>query len=275
MTRLVLAIGLTWIVLLASPVLAYQEVDGADQRRQAERILDEPRFGETRPGLWDRFADWFDDWFSEEPSPTEGGTGGSGADGSTGGSGGDGTGSRGTDELATPEDGPTPISPDGSPADPGPDAAPAPTTRAIGGLLQLLLIVAAVVAFGFAVRWVISRRLVRAPSERRGPAPDESPAPPDPEALSRAAEEAAARGDYRTAVRLRYRAGLARLTDRGTIAASDTRTNREIADELAIPEFRRLSQSFARIVYGDGHAEQADDEESRTDWPAVIEKARS
>lgn len=91
-----------------------------------------------------------------------------------------------------------------------------------------------------------------------------------PDELERRAAEAHDAGRYDEAVRLRFRAGLGRLEDRGTIAPSRTTPTAQVARELRSPDFDQLAQRFDEIAYGGDDAVEADDEQARRRWPVVL-----
>jgi len=281
MMRNLAQIGLLVATLALGPAaFSVQNIDGTSQRERAEQILNEPRFGETRPTLWDRFSDWWDDTFRSNSSQEPGANSGAGNDGSSTG----GTGENGG--LGSPsEGGGAPSSESGSlDGDPGsegtagqpvtPTATQAPQSglAALGTALQMLLAGGVLVLIGLAARWLIARRTVRAkPSEIVAAKVSHAR---DPAELFAEADAAAAKGDFATAIRMRFKAGVARLSSRGLISAGDVTTNAAISDELGIEEFDELTETFERIVYG-GHPASADlESESRTKWPAVMGRAR-
>ncbi len=96
----------------------------------------------------------------------------------------------------------------------------------------------------------------------------------DPDQLEREAVEAERAGDYERAVRLRFRAGLLRLGKRGTIEYRPSVTVGEVRRTLASDDFEVLAETFEEVAYGDRDAGQPEVDESRRDWPHVIEGSR-
>ena len=96
-----------------------------------------------------------------------------------------------------------------------------------------------------------------------------------PEELERRAAEAHREGRYEEAVRLRFRAGLGRLEDRGTIAASRSTPTAQVARALRSADFDELAKRFDEIAYGGDAAVVADDEEARRRWPVVLGAERT
>ncbi len=272
MMRTLALIGLLVATLALGPVaFSVQVIDGASQRERAERILDEPRFGETRPTLWDRFSSWWDDTFqpssNQDTSPGNGGT----ADGSgSGGAGANGNPGSPTDEGGAPSAGANGL--DGEPSSPSAAENPASGLAALGTALQMGLAVGVLVMIGLAVRWLVGRRTVRAKPAEAG-AQEESLAR-DPAELFAEADAAAARGDFATAIRVRFKAGVARLGRAGLISAGEVTTNGGISEELGIEEFDRLAGTFERIVYGGQPATAEQEGESRATWSTVLRGAR-
>jgi len=95
----------------------------------------------------------------------------------------------------------------------------------------------------------------------------------DPDALEREAVEAERAGDYERAVRLRFRAGLLRLGKRGTIEYRPSVTVGEVRRAVASDDFEHLAETFEEVAYGDRDAGQPEVDESRRDWPHVIERS--
>jgi hypothetical protein len=88
--------------------------------------------------------------------------------------------------------------------------------------------------------------------------------------LVAAAEAAERDGRLADAVRLRFRAGLVRLAERGTIAAARSTPTAEVSRVLASPRFDALAHRFDEIAYGDAAPEPEDVEAARREWPAVL-----
>lgn len=271
-------IGLLLLALVATSGTAWAQepVDSDTHRQRAEQILDAPRFGEMRPSLWDRLADWLDDRLGSEPTPSDQRTGdaGSGAPGNADQSAGqpaDGT----DNQVEAPLENPGPTN-EGASGDPRINGAPADEASAAGrglsSVLQALIGLAIIVALALGARFFISRRSASTPKEKSQRSA--APAQIDVGAIVEEAERASRAGDYATAIRLRFKAGIARLGRRGVIVGGEHTTNLRISDQLGLEEFDRLASSFERVVYGGQEADAGTDDESRTTWPAVIEKAR-
>lgn len=88
--------------------------------------------------------------------------------------------------------------------------------------------------------------------------------------LVAAAEAAERAGRLADAVRLRFRAGLVRLAERGTIATARSTTTADVARTLHSAQFDELARRFDEIVYGDSPPAPADVEAARREWPAVL-----
>jgi hypothetical protein len=119
---------------------------------------------------------------------------------------------------------------------------------------------------------ILARRSSRRDAERdRG-----GPAGVGAGALERAAdlEREAARaeddGRFADAVRLRFRAGLARLSEDGVIGTVRSTPTAQLARTLRSADFDELARRFDEIVYGAEAAEAQDAEEARRRWPAVL-----
>lgn len=263
------------LLALGGPTQAQQPADGDTHRQRAEQILDQPRFGETRPTLWDRLTGWLDDRFSSNAEPT------------TNPSDGDAVG--GTGNESDPNGGQT--SPNGDTSgteanengEPIPEASPNGTDGALAGpatpqgmmaaALQLVLGAGIVVAVALGARWLIRRRSAAAPRDK--PVPVEALPPVSPEELVDQAERASRAGDYATAIRLRFKAGIVRLGRRGVVVGGEHTTNPGISQQLDLEEFDRLASAFERVVYGGHEADAAVDSDSRDTWPTVIKKAKT
>jgi hypothetical protein len=142
---------------------------------------------------------------------------------------------------------------------------PGPTWIAVGGLL----VVAAAAALASALR---RRRggSVRAVATT-GPPTDVTERASD---LERAADAADARGDYECAVRLRFRAGLRRLADAGTIELRPGVTNGAIARRLRSADYDDLRTDFEEVTYGGRPATAPDSASARERWPRVLSGTR-
>jgi hypothetical protein len=91
----------------------------------------------------------------------------------------------------------------------------------------------------------------------------------DPRSLDRRAEAAEAAGDLEAALRLRFRAGLLRLDEHGTIVFRPSISTYEVRRTLASEDFDALAAAFDDIVYGGREASAADLEAARERWPRV------
>lgn len=88
--------------------------------------------------------------------------------------------------------------------------------------------------------------------------------------LERAAVLAERDGRFEDAVRLRFRAGLARLTEQETIAPALSTPTVEVSRTLGSPRFDSLARRFDEIAYGGSPAARADVEAARREWPRVL-----
>jgi hypothetical protein len=95
----------------------------------------------------------------------------------------------------------------------------------------------------------------------------------DPDGLEREADEAERDGDLDRAVRLRFRAGLLRLGDRGAIHYRPSVTTGEVRRSLESQRFDGLAVTFEAVAYGGRRAERPDIDESRREWPHVLEES--
>jgi hypothetical protein len=92
--------------------------------------------------------------------------------------------------------------------------------------------------------------------------------------LERAAAGAEHEGRFEDAVRLRFRAGLARLAEDGTIRRARSTPNAQLARALHSADFDALARRFDEIAYGDSPAASTDAEEARRRWSAVVSGSR-
>jgi hypothetical protein len=120
--------------------------------------------------------------------------------------------------------------------------------------------------------WAISRRLltsrVRASTQAEqalAAARDE-----DPRGLDRRADAAEAAGDLEAALRLRFRAGLLRLDERGTIEFRPSISTYEVRRALHSEDFDTLASTFDDVVYGGRPPEDEDLAAARERWPTII-----
>jgi hypothetical protein len=88
--------------------------------------------------------------------------------------------------------------------------------------------------------------------------------------LVRAAEAAEREGRLADAVRLRFRAGLLRLAERGTIGTARSTPTVDVSRALRSPEFDALARRFDEITYGGSSPVPADVEAARREWPVVL-----
>jgi hypothetical protein len=89
--------------------------------------------------------------------------------------------------------------------------------------------------------------------------------------LDRAASGAEREGRLEDAVRLRFRAGLAALSERAAIPSARTTPTREVARRLRSARFDALAERFDEIAYGHDSATAADVEHARRDWPEILD----
>jgi len=141
-----------------------------------------------------------------------------------------------------------------------------------GGATTLWMILAALVlgAAAFFATALARRRSVSAIERSRRAAESEHV---DPGRLEREADEAERRGELELALRLRFRAGLARLSQAKTIPPERSLTSGDVRRMLGLPEFDGLASSFDAVVYGRRPPSAADVEASRTGWRTVLERA--
>jgi hypothetical protein len=125
------------------------------------------------------------------------------------------------------------------------------------------------------VAWVVTRAVRRrsAPSVRKSTARRDADEHEDADALERAADAAERDGDLARAVRLRFRAGLLRLGDRGAIHYRPSVTTGEVRRTLESERFDGLAGTFEAVAYGGRAADRPDVDESRREWPHVLEES--
>lgn len=157
-------------------------------------------------------------------------------------------------------------------------------TAPVRGLEAAVVAVGALVPGGVVVVWIVlalllagaTALLVGRHSRRTLRSGEGEPGTGVSERLERAsdllaaAEEAERAGQLADAVRLRFRAGLLRLAERGTIAAPASTPTNEVAKALNSPHFDALAHRFDEIAYGDSPPEPEDVEVARREWPAVL-----
>jgi hypothetical protein len=134
------------------------------------------------------------------------------------------------------------------------------------------VLLAGLIAF---VAWLITRsyrrRSVALPTKARGRRTAEESE--DPDALEREADAAERDGDLARAVRLRFRAGLLRLGERGAIHYRPSVTTGEVRRSLDSQRFDGLAGTFEAVTYGGRAADRPDVDESRREWPHVLEES--
>jgi hypothetical protein len=94
-------------------------------------------------------------------------------------------------------------------------------------------------------------------------------------ALERQAEDAERRGDLAAALRLRFRAGLLRLGRARVLPLRPSLRTREARRALRNPRFDRLADDFDEVVYGGRSPVPGDVATARSEWPRVLEEART
>jgi hypothetical protein len=76
-------------------------------------------------------------------------------------------------------------------------------------------------------------------------------------------------------VRLRFRAGLARLSEHATISSAPTATTVEISRQLGSSRFDALAGRFDEIAYGNSPATEQDVAAQRREWPQILRSGSS
>lgn len=123
------------------------------------------------------------------------------------------------------------------------------------------------------VTWIARRRALRS----SGAAPAAAGAtrrPASARELERAADEAERAGRYADAVRLRFRAGLNRLAERGTLPDAVHAPNRALATRLGSARFDALANRFDQVAYGHADASAEDAQAARSGWSELLRGAR-
>jgi hypothetical protein len=143
-----------------------------------------------------------------------------------------------------------------------PDLGGIPGPPAVAWLVLAALVVVLATVFG---RRVLTRRIETSAAAQAADAARE-----DPRALERLADEAEAAGELERALRLRFRAGLLRLDAGGAIDYRPSISTREVSRKLRSEDFDALALTFDDVVYGGREAQDADVEESRSRWRAVV-----
>ncbi|MGA2519911.1 MAG: hypothetical protein ABSG81_03725 [Acidimicrobiales bacterium] len=131
---------------------------------------------------------------------------------------------------------------------------------------------AVVVAVGVVVGTSLARRRARlgiGGMGRVAPVGDENP-----DALERDADTAEGAGDFELAVRLRFRAGLARLEQRGLISGRRTHTSAQLVGMVRSATFTDLASQLDAIVYAGLPAGRVHVGAARAGWPLVPDEAR-
>lgn len=150
--------------------------------------------------------------------------------------------------------------------------------RPIGRLFEAVpapiwyLVLAGLIAL---VAWVVTRAVRRraAPTGNTATARKIADEHEDADALEREADAAEHDGDLARAVRLRFRAGLLRLGDRGAIRYRPSVTTGEVRRTLDSERFDGLAGTFEAVAYGGRTAARPDVDESRREWPHVLEES--
>jgi hypothetical protein len=144
----------------------------------------------------------------------------------------------------------------------------------VPALLWLALGIAVVIAVLVRVVVVSRGRRVTGGARGTGGGFDGDAEHENADALERAADDAERDGDLERAVRLRFRAGLLRLGDRGTIQYRPSVTTSEVRNTLGSETFDDLAETFERVTYGGSPAARPDVDAARRDWPAVLEETK-
>ena len=97
----------------------------------------------------------------------------------------------------------------------------------------------------------------------------------DPGELEQLADAAERRGDLEVALRLRFRAGLLRLGRARALPLRPSLPTREMRRTLRSARFDQLARDFDEVVYGRRPPSAADVVAARSEWPLVVEEARS
>lgn len=144
----------------------------------------------------------------------------------------------------------------------------------VGGVGHLWTIVGVIVV---AITAYVALRLARrrtgyesVASERRARVGEE-----DPAALEREADDAERRGEFAAALRLRFRAGLLRLGRARVLPLRPSLRTREARRLLRNARFDRLADDFDEVVYGGRKPLPDDVATARSEWPRVVEEART
>jgi hypothetical protein len=134
-----------------------------------------------------------------------------------------------------------------------------------GAVTVWIILAAATIAISVASARRYSRRALSEDELQNLPGGE----PASAAALERQAALAEREGRWADAVRLRFRAGLARLTERGLITTAASTPTAEISQALHSPPFDALACRFDEIVYGAAPAGQIDAEQARRGWADV------
>jgi len=84
------------------------------------------------------------------------------------------------------------------------------------------------------------------------------------------ADEAEQRGDFKEAVRLRFRAGLRRLDEQGSVELDPAMRTGAVRSALAISEFDDVATAFEVTAYSRHEASATDSSDAREGWKAVF-----
>ncbi len=122
-----------------------------------------------------------------------------------------------------------------------------------------------------AIGAVLAGRLIRR-GVRAGAIPAASSPPPAVTAaeLERLAADADGAGDHAGAVRLRFRAGLLRLGQDGTLGYRASLSSREASRALGSARFDTLARDFDAVAYGDQHAGPEESTRARDGWRELL-----
>ena len=93
--------------------------------------------------------------------------------------------------------------------------------------------------------------------------------------LERRAEVAEREGRFADAVRLRFRAGVARLSEDGDVPLARSTPNMQLAKLLSSQDFDALASRFEEIAYGSAPADRADAEDALRRWRSVLTEGRT
>ncbi len=126
-----------------------------------------------------------------------------------------------------------------------------------------------IIAVGFVVAVVITRRRAGAVESETIDGALTGGAHADPDELDRRATHAEREGDGRVAIRLRFQAGLIRLGRAGALAYRPSLTTREASEQLGSSLFDPLARTFEEVTYGGRDATADDLAAARETWPVL------